>query len=52
VSPTNRTLVGDLSRRGVPPLEEDDADRRRRIVALAPDLRGPDHRIFSGSAAS
>jgi DNA-binding MarR family transcriptional regulator len=39
VAPTTVSLmVADLSRRGVLHRREDDADRRRRIVAIAPDM--------------
>src|ERR1700729_4144527 len=37
VAPTTVSLmVGDLSRRGILTRAEDDADRRRRIVAISP----------------
>ena len=45
-------MVGDLSRRGVLTREEDDADRRRRIVAIAPDYAAPTTEWLSGSAAA
>ena len=48
VAPTTVSLmVGDLSRSGILTREEDDADRRRRIVAIAPimsELRPPYNR--------
>ena len=53
VAPTTVSLmVGDLSRRGVLTREEDDADRRRRIVAIAPDYAAPITEWLSGSAAA
>src|ERR1700726_624189 len=53
VAPTTVSLmVGDLSRRGVLTREEDDADRRRRIVAIAPDYAAPIAGWLSGSAAA
>ncbi|WP_344665284.1 MarR family winged helix-turn-helix transcriptional regulator [Catenulispora yoronensis] len=40
VAPTTASLViGDLSRKGVLRRAEDDADRRRRIVSIAPGSR-------------
>ena len=40
VAPTTASLViGDLSRKGVLQRAEDDADRRRRIVSIAPGAR-------------
>lgn len=37
VAPTTVSLmVGDLSRHGILTRSEDDADRRRRIIAIAP----------------
>jgi DNA-binding MarR family transcriptional regulator len=53
VAPTTVSLmVGDLSRRGILTREEDDADRRRRIVAIAPDYAAPITEWLSGSAAA
>ena len=53
VAPTTVSLmVGDLSRRGVLTREEDDADRRRRIVAIAPDYAAPINEWLSGSAVA
>ena len=53
VAPTTVSLmVGDLSRRGILTREEDDADRRRRIVAIAPDYAAPIAEWLSGSAAA
>src|SRR5580698_2873174 len=34
-------MVGDLSRRGILTRQEDDADRRRRIVAIAASYTAP-----------
>jgi DNA-binding MarR family transcriptional regulator len=45
-------MVGDLSRRGVLTRAEDDADRRRRIVAIAPDYAAPITQWLSGSATA
>ena len=46
VAPTTVSLmVGDLSRHGVLTRTEDDADRRRRIVAIAPDYAAPITRV-------
>lgn len=51
VAPTTVSLmVGDLSRRGVLTREEDDADRRRRVVAIAPQYAEPIREWLSGSA--
>jgi DNA-binding MarR family transcriptional regulator len=53
VAPTTVSLmVGDLSRRGILTREEDDADRRRRIVAIAPGYAAPISEWLSGSAAA
>jgi DNA-binding MarR family transcriptional regulator len=53
VAPTTVSLmVGDLSRSGILTREEDDADRRRRIVAIAPDYAAPITEWLSGSAAA
>jgi DNA-binding MarR family transcriptional regulator len=53
VAPTTVSLmVGDLSRGGILTREEDDADRRRRIVAIAPDYAAPITEWLSGSAAA
>jgi DNA-binding MarR family transcriptional regulator len=45
-------MVGDLSRHGILTREEDDADRRRRIVAIAPDYAAPITEWLSGSATA
>lgn len=42
--------MGDLSRRGVVTREEDDADRRRRVVAIAPQYVEPIREWLAGSA--
>jgi DNA-binding MarR family transcriptional regulator len=53
VAPTTVSLmVGDLSRHGVLTRTEDDADRRRRIVAIAPDYAAPIREWLSGSATA
>ena len=53
VAPTTVSLmVGDLSRHGVLTRTEDDADRRRRIVAIAPGFAVPIREWLSGSAAA
>src|SRR5690606_17786867 len=40
VAPTTASLmVGELSRKGVLARREDEADRRRRIVSIDPDMR-------------
>ena len=53
VAPTTVSLmVGDLSRRGVLTRQEDDADRRRRIVAIVPDYAASIAEWLSGSAAA
>jgi DNA-binding MarR family transcriptional regulator len=53
VAPTTVSLmVGDLSRHGVLTRQEDDADRRRRIVAIAPGYAGPIEDWLAGSAAA
>ena len=53
VAPTTVSLmVGDLSRRGILTRAEDDADRRRRIVAIAPGYATPITEWLSGSAAA
>jgi len=53
VAPTTVSLmVGDLSRHGILTREEDDADRRRRIVAIAPGYAAPITQWLSGSAAA
>jgi len=53
VAPTTVSLmVGDLSRNGVLTREEDDTDRRRRIVAIAPDYAEPIRDWLSGSASA
>jgi DNA-binding MarR family transcriptional regulator len=45
-------MVGDLSRHGILTRQEDDADRRRRIVAIAPAYTAPTTEWLSGSAAA
>jgi DNA-binding MarR family transcriptional regulator len=53
VAPTTVSLmVGDLSRHGILEREEDDADRRRRIVSIAPGYAAPITEWLSGSAAA
>ena len=53
VAPTTVSLmVGDLSRHGILTRQEDEADRRRRIVAIAPDYAAPITHWLSGSAAA
>ena len=53
VAPTTVSLmVGDLSRRGILTREEDDTDRRRRIVAIAPEYAVPIAEWLSGSTAA
>jgi DNA-binding MarR family transcriptional regulator len=53
VAPTTVSLmVGDLSRHGVLTRHEDDTDRRRRIVAIAPDYAAPINEWLSGSATA
>ncbi|MBO0701166.1 MAG: hypothetical protein J2P46_22405, partial [Zavarzinella sp.] len=53
VAPTTVSLmVGDLSRRGILNRQEDDADRRRRIVTIAPGYAAPITQWLSGSAAA
>jgi DNA-binding MarR family transcriptional regulator len=53
VAPTTVSLmVGDLSRHGILTREEDDADRRRRIVAIAPGYRAPIKQWLAGSASA
>ena len=53
VAPTTVSLmVGDLSRRGVLTRAEDDADRRRRIVAIALDYAVPIAEWLAASAAA
>ncbi|MEO3860480.1 hypothetical protein ABGB08_36735 [Acrocarpospora sp. B8E8] len=53
VAPTTVSLmVGDLSRHGILTREEDDADRRRRIVAIASDYAAPITEWLSGSATA
>jgi DNA-binding MarR family transcriptional regulator len=53
VAPTTVSLmVGDLSRHGVLTRAEDDADRRRRIIAIAPGAAAPITQWLSGSAAA
>ena len=53
VAPTTVSLVvGDLSRHGILTRAEDDVDRRRRIVAIAPDYAAPITEWLSGSATA
>lgn len=53
VAPTTVSLmVADLSRRGVLVRREDESDRRRRIVAIAPELAAPVEQWLGGSAAA
>jgi len=53
VAPTTVSLmVGDLSRHAVLTRQEDQADRRRRIVAIASDYTAPITQWLSGSAAA
>jgi DNA-binding MarR family transcriptional regulator len=53
VAPTTVSLmVGDLSRHGILTREEDDTDRRRRIVAIAPDYAGPIRDWLAGSSGA
>jgi DNA-binding MarR family transcriptional regulator len=53
VAPTTVSLmVADLSRRGVLTRDEDDADRRRRIVAIAPGYLAPIAQWLAGNAAA
>jgi len=53
VAPTTVSLmVGDLSRRGILTRNEDDTDRRRRIVAIAPNYAAPITEWLSGSATA
>src|ERR1700760_1091978 len=53
VAPTTISLmVGDLSRHGILTRAEDDAARRRRIIAIAPGASAPIAQWLSGSAAA
>jgi DNA-binding MarR family transcriptional regulator len=53
VAPTTVSLmVGDLSRQSILTREEDNADRRRRIVTIAPDYQTPITEWLSGSATA
>src|SRR5690348_13094294 len=53
VAPTTVSLmVGDLSRHGILTRSEDDADRRRRIIAIAPGAAAAIAQWLSGSAAA
>src|ERR1700733_3742362 len=53
IAPTTVSLmVGDLSRHGILTRAEDDADRRRRIVAIAPDYAPAITQWLSGSATA
>ncbi|SDH08579.1 DNA-binding transcriptional regulator, MarR family [Sinosporangium album] len=51
IAPTTVSLmVGDLSRRGALTREEDGLDRRRRVVAIAPQYVEPIREWLEGSA--
>ena len=53
VAPTTVSLmVGDLSRHGILTRQEDDSDRRRRIVAIAPDYAASITQWLAGSASA
>ncbi|MEW9528178.1 MarR family winged helix-turn-helix transcriptional regulator [Microbispora sp. NPDC049125] len=53
IAPTTVSLmVGDLSRRGVLTRKEDDADRRRRVVAIAPQYAEPIREWMAGTAVA
>ena len=53
VAPTTVSLmVGDLSRHGILTRQEDDTDRRRRIVAIAGGYARPITQWLSGNAAA
>jgi DNA-binding MarR family transcriptional regulator len=53
VAPTTVSLmVADLSRHGILTRDEDDTDRRRRIVAIAPGYRAPIKQWLAGSASA
>jgi DNA-binding MarR family transcriptional regulator len=53
VAPTTVSLmVGDLSRHGVLTRQEDEEDRRRRIVAIAPAFAAPIADWLAGSATA
>jgi DNA-binding MarR family transcriptional regulator len=53
VAPTTVSLmVGDLSRHGVLTRNEDDSDRRRRIVSIAPSYATPIKQWLAGSASA
>ena len=53
VAPTTVSLmVGDLSRHGVLTRQEDDHDRRRRIVTIAPGYAAPIKQWLASSAAA
>ena len=53
IAPTTVSLmVGDLSRHGIVTREEDDADRRRRIVAIEPNFVAPITEWLAGSATA
>jgi DNA-binding MarR family transcriptional regulator len=53
VAPTTASLmVGVLSRHGIVTRVEDDADRRRRIVTIAPGYAAPITRWLSASATA
>jgi DNA-binding MarR family transcriptional regulator len=48
-STTVSLMVGDLSRLGILTRQEDDTDRRRRIIAIAPDHAASIREWLSGS---
>ena len=53
VAPTTVSLmVGDLSRHGILTRQEDEADRRRRIIAITPGYAVPITQWLSGSATA
>ena len=53
VAPTTVSLMaGDLSRHGILARAADDADRRRRIVAIAPRYAAPITQWLSGRATA
>jgi DNA-binding MarR family transcriptional regulator len=53
VAPTTVSLmVGDLSRHGILTRQEDNTDRRRRIVAIDPSFAAPIKQWLAGSASA
>jgi DNA-binding MarR family transcriptional regulator len=53
VAPTTVSLmVGDLSRHGILFRQEDETDRRRRIVGIAPSYAAPITQWLAGSASA